>query len=205
MLAGSDNQGMPRYVPHLGRAVVAVAAAVSVAACGTGQRKTATVVPPVAATVNDCATRSQAAFPHAYTDPGNLVVGPAVIVGGSEAGRTDPAMVRPAGPGWKMPVLVLAGRRVTIRIRPPGRLDARLDYQSATPAQPLRELPYEVTFIACKPNERSGSDADGRPVTFWSGGFQFRKLPICVPLEFGIDGRRQVRWSLSLGKGGCPP
>jgi hypothetical protein len=189
-----------------GLVVAAVAvASVSIVGCGSTPRKSVAVVTPVAGEVRSCSTRSQAPFPHAYSDPANLVIGPAVIVGGAEAGRTDPALV-PPGDAWKMPMLVMAGHRVTVSILPPGRPDARLRYRAETPpAHPLSELPYEVTFIACKPQERSGSNVDGRSVTFWSGGFQYRKLPSCVVLDIEVDGRHPVQRSLALGRGGCEP
>jgi hypothetical protein len=50
----------------------------------------------------------------------------------------------------------------------------------------LRDAHRVVTFIACLRGRRSGSSADGQPVTFWSGGVLARS-PRCVPLLVWID------------------
>lgn len=158
-------------------------------------------VTSVARELNDCRNRSGASFPEAYTDRDNLVIGPLAIIGGRYAGRTPANVTRDAGEAWKMPVLVRAGRRVTVTIPPEARREARLTY--AFKDAPLLELPYTVTFRACRRGERSGSDADGKPVTFWSGFFYHRRAPLCVPLDVRVDGRTSRRVRLASGQGAC--
>jgi hypothetical protein len=62
--------------------------------------------------VEDCATRSLASFPGAFTDPDNVVVGPLALVGSA---TTPPETVREVG-GEKFPALVRAGHRVTVAL-----------------------------------------------------------------------------------------
>ena len=57
-----------------------------------------------------------------------------------------------------------------------------------------------LTFIACRRNETSGSEADGAPVTFWSG-FLLADRPQCVRLRVWVDREPRPRTaSVSLGK-----
>ena len=134
--------------------------------------------------VENCSTRSEAAFPAAFTDRHNIVVGPLVLIG---AASTPAGTVRRFG-GQKYPLLVRAGHRVTIALSPRTRRVVGLGYG---PLHENRELSPRnghrvVTFIACGRGERSGSSASGDPVTFWSG-FVLTRSPRCVPLLVWVD------------------
>ena len=48
-----------------------------------------------------------------------------------------------------------------------------------------------VTFHACA-RRSAGSDADGRPVTFWSG-FILASAPRCLHLKIWVDGASRPR------------
>jgi hypothetical protein len=146
----------------------------------------------------DCARRSEASFPEAFTEPRNLVVGPLVLVGAGE--RTPASVVREFG-GNKFPLLVKAGHTVTVRLPRAVRGFAGLAY-GGLGNRPLpegrvrlRDTAHTMTFVACQPGSPtgryrpdgpSGSYADGEAVTFWSGFVVMRK-PACVPLEVYVD------------------
>ena len=182
--------------------VVAVVGSVVAALSEGGDTATAKPATPMVAR---CADQSGAGFPNAYTNPANLIVGPVAIVGGVGAGKLTAAVIEQDGRGsWKMPVLVRAGHTATITIRPSGRRDARLAYSHAVGGPPtIHNVPYdEVTFVACN-EQRSQSSSDGEPVTFWSGGFVYRTVPVCVPLSIVIDRRAPVQRSLSLADHSC--
>ena len=124
------------------------------------------------------------------------MVGPLVLVGGA---YTDAATVREYG-GNKFPVLVEAGHTVTVRIGRRARRTAGLAYGPRPQGEITLDDTYRiVTFVAC-PDGRSGSHADGVPVTFWSG-FVLTRAPACIPLEIYIDGSPSPRRvGLSLGR-----
>ena len=113
----------------------AIALALSTAGCGSGSEpeRTATeTVRPAAGTlpapeVATCSSRSEASFPGAFQDPANAVVGPFVLVGGARP--TSAAVVASIG-GQKHPVLVRAGRTVTVRVPPGARDHVSLGYGS---------------------------------------------------------------------------
>ena len=134
--------------------------------------------------VASCATRSGAKFPAAFTDARNVVVGPLVLIG---AASTPASTVRRFG-GQKFPALVRAGHRVTIALSSRTRRVASLGYGPLRATGPLsvRDGHRVVTFIACRRGVRSGSSADGQPVTFWSG-FVLTAAPRCVPLDVWVD------------------
>ena len=139
--------------------------------------------------IEDCSTRSEATFPHAYSDPANLVVGPLVLRG---AAYTPASTVRQFG-GDKFPVLVAAGHEVTVELSPRTRQVAGLAYGPLPQGEVrLRDAHRVVTFIACRRGEPSGSRADRRPVTFWSG-FVLTRSPRCVPLRVWVDAERSPR------------
>jgi hypothetical protein len=149
--------------------------------------------------IADCSTRSEARFPRAFNDPANLVVGPLVLVGGS---YTPAQTVRQFG-GNKFPALVSARHTVTIQLPSSARDVARLGWGSRRGGLIRRVARHTVNFIACDPDERSGSSVDGAPVTFWSGGVS-TAAPGCVPLRIYVDDEpepRRVR--LPLGRN-CP-
>jgi hypothetical protein len=136
--------------------------------------------------VEDCSTRSWAEFGGAFTNPANLVVGPLALVG---AGRPTPAAVVTRFGGNKFPLLVRQGHIVTVQVPEGARGFAALGY-GPLPQGSLEETRFHdghdtVTFLACGPDEPSGSNADG-PVTFWSGFVLVRK-PSCVPLDVYVD------------------
>lgn len=137
----------------------------------------------------DCSRRSGAEFPHAFESSRNLVVGPLVLEGGAESQR--PSDIREFG-GQKFALLVTAGHTVTVRLPQPERGFAGLAF-GGLGKRPLpdgeiklRDTARTMTFVACRRGEPSGSHADGRAVTFWSGAVVMR-APACVALEIYVD------------------
>jgi hypothetical protein len=168
---------------------------------GTAERAAGAAAPVTAArlahepprgVVEDCATRSEASFPGAFTDPRNVVIGPLVLVG---AVYTDPATVVEFG-GNKFPLLVRAGHRVTVELSPRTRRVASLGYGPLPQGVELepRDGHRVVTFIACR---------RGQPVTFWSGAVVTR-TPGCVPLAVWVDDEPAPRrTALRMGPRDC--
>jgi hypothetical protein len=175
-----------------------------VAACGGSEKVPQPAVRPATAVtetrprgvVEDCSTRSEAAFPGAFTDEANVVVGPLVLVGAAFTGADT---IREFG-GNKFPALVRAGHRVTVALPADMRGLAGLGYG---PLPQGVELSPEdghraVTFIACPLWASSGS------VTFWSGAVLAR-APRCVPLAVWVDGEPAPRRvALRMGIRECP-
>lgn len=151
----------------------------------------------------DCSLRSQANFGPAFADPSNLVVGPLVLVGGAE--ETSEAVVL-AHDGQKFPLLVKAGHTVTVQLPRSVQDSAGLVYGSLPEGIVKVSDAYDsIRFVACKPEEPSGSRADG-PVTFWSG-FVMTKVPQCLPLDVSVDGEatlRRVQMALGADCKGIP-
>jgi hypothetical protein len=142
--------------------------------------------------VESCATRSEASFPGAFTNARNLVVGPLALMG---AGGTPSAVSNSTGTEvfQKFPLLVRNGHRVTVELSRRTRRAAGLAYGRLPEGETyLRDTHRVVTFMACRLGERSGSSADGRPVTFWSGSVLARS-PRCVPLLVWVDAERSPR------------
>jgi hypothetical protein len=139
--------------------------------------------PPPTGVVETCAHQSGASFPHAFTSRNNLVVGPLAMIGGRTF--TDPQTVR-RFEGNKFPLLVAAGHRVTIALTPGTRRFASLAYGSHS-----RAGHRAMTFRACNRDD-AASDADGKPVTFWSGFVQATR-PGCVRLRIWVDRERTPR------------
>jgi hypothetical protein len=140
-----------------------------------------------------CARRSMARFPGGFTSSRNLVVGPLALQGAGEP--TPPSVVREFG-GNKFPLLVKAGHAVTVRIAGRVRRIAGLAYGPLPEGEvTLRETRDAMRFVACRPRQRSGSRADGEPVTFWSG-FVVLRRPACVPLKVYVDDDRKPRRAL---------
>jgi hypothetical protein len=165
------------------RAAIVVAAALVGCGSDVAPERTAAVLERPRAVKETCATRSMAHFPGAYTRRANLRVGPLAMMGGAMFTPAD--AVREFG-GNKFPLLVKAGHRVTVELV--GSRTAALGYG---PLPQNRELVPEdghraVTFTACKRSRKSGSDADGAPVTFWSGSV-LASEPQCVRLRVWID------------------
>jgi hypothetical protein len=144
------------------------------------------------AAVENCSTQSGADFPHAFTSPRNLVVGPLSLTGAADS----PAFVSNSQgtEGWqKFPLLVREGHRVKVELSPKTRIGAGLAYGPLPQGETfVRDTYRSVTFIACKQGQHSWSTADGHPVTFWSGGVLARS-PRCVPLLVWVDGERSPR------------
>jgi hypothetical protein len=149
--------------------------------------------------VENCSTRSEARFPGAFTSPRNLVVGPLVLVGAGGTPYFGLSSDRKEG-GNKFPLLVRAGHRVTVALSRSARRGAALAYGPLPEGEVrLRHAHRVVTFIACGHNERSGSSADGRPVTFWSGGLVARSAR-CITLLVWVDAARSpLRAVVRLG------
>jgi hypothetical protein len=133
-----------------------------------------------------CATRSEADFGKPFQDPGNLVAGPFVLVGGAKF--TTPSVVRSVK-GQKYPVLVRAGHEVTLVVPEEARTLAGLGYGPLPQGEiTLVEAHKQVTFVACPAAEPSYSmpgETIG-PTTFWSG-FVVAHEPHCVPLDVWVD------------------
>jgi hypothetical protein len=104
----------------------------------------------------------------------------------------------------KFPLLVRNGHRVTVELSPSTRRGAGLAYGPPPEGEThLRDTHRVVTFIACRHGQRSGSSADGRPVTFWSGSVLAR-LPRCVRLLVWVDAERSPRRAvIRLGVPNC--
>lgn len=147
-----------------------------------------------------CAKQSSATFPGAFTNRDNLVVGPFSMIG---AGRyTSSATVREFG-GNKFPALVRAGHTVTVELSRRANRSASLFYAIGSggvlTATRVGDGRRAITFRACSAR-KAGSDADGEPVTFWSG-FVVVSKPVCVRLKVWIDDLPTPRRSrIALGR-----
>ena len=133
-----------------------------------------------------CAKQSGASFPRAFTSRANLVAGPFSMIG---AGRfTSRATVREFG-GNKFPALVRAGHTVTVALSRRANRSASLFYAIGSGGvlteTRVRDGRRAITFRSCSAR-RAISDADGDPVTFWSG-FVVVAKPMCVRLKIWID------------------
>jgi len=168
---------------------IAVAAVLGTPARADTTRRAAT---HPSSAVEDCSTRSEATFAHAFTSPSNLVVGPLVLVGAG--GFPAFAWNSRQSEGFqKFPLLVRAGHRVRVELSPTARVGAGLAYGPLPQGETyLRDTYRTVTFIACRRDQHSQSSADGQPVTFWSGSVLARS-PRCIPLLVRVDGNRSPR------------
>jgi hypothetical protein len=145
-----------------------------------------------------CARQSGASFPRAFASRENLVVGPLAMIG---ARRSTPADTVAEFGGMKFPLLVRPRHTVTVTIHglAPGK--ASLFYASGGGVLTERRVEdghRAMTFRPCGPR-RAQSDADGDPVTFWSG-FVLASEPMCVPLRIAVDDRRPRLRHISLGR-----
>lgn len=137
--------------------------------------------------VANCAMQSGASFPGAFTSSRNLVVGPLVMIGA----RGTPAFSS-SFHGQKFPLLLKAGHRVTLELSLTTRKGAALGYGPLPQGDVGVDKGHRVvTFIACR-RGASDSEADGKPVTFWSGGVLVNS-PRCVPLSVWVDGASSPR------------
>jgi hypothetical protein len=166
-----------------------LAVAISTAGCAGGPAALRVVDETPEPAVENCSTRSFAAFPEAYSDPANRVVGPFVLVGG--ATPTSAATAKSFG-GQKYPALVREGHTATVRVPEGVRELVALGYGPL----PQGEIGYEqgheaVAFTACRPASRR--------VTFWSG-FVLVREPACAPLDVYVDGAsKPQRIELEIG------
>ena len=154
--------------------------------------------PPTTGAVESCSGQSGASFPHAFTSRDNLVVGPLALIGARRF--TDAQTVDRFG-GNKFPAVVAAGHRVTIELTRSTRRFASLGWGPLPQGSRLtaRDGHRVVTFRSCGRDD-AASDADGRPVTFWSG-FVLASRPGCVPLRIWVDGEPAPRRArLALGR-----
>lgn len=147
----------------------------------------------------DCATQSGASFPGAFASPRNLVIGPLAMIGAAGAPSFASSFH-----GQKFPLLLRAGHRATLELSRQTRKGAGLAYGPLPHGDVgVREAHRVVNFTACRRGERSASDVDGKPVTFWSGGV-LALSPRCVPMRVWIDGARAPRRvTLRLGVEHC--
>jgi hypothetical protein len=136
-----------------------------------------------------CTHQAEASFPGAYASARNLRVGPLVLVGGRT--YSSPETVRRFG-GQKYPALLAAGHTARIEISPRARRTTSLTWAAAAHGTRRVEDGLRVVgFRACG-RRASQSDADGRPVTFWSG-FILTTAPRCLRMKVWIDGARTPR------------
>jgi hypothetical protein len=150
--------------------------------------------------VASCAQQSGAGFPAAFRSRDNLVVGPLSMIGAGRA--TSRATVREFG-GNKFPALVRAGHTVTVALSRRANRSASLFYAigsgGALTQTRVADGRRAITFRACSAR-RARSDADGDPVTFWSG-FVVVARPMCVRLRVWIDDDpRERRARIALGR-----
>jgi hypothetical protein len=154
----------------------------------------------------DCSWHSEATFPGAYSDPGNIVVGPLALVWAATAARQSPALIRKLG-GWKSALLVKADHTVTLRIPEAARSFAGLGYGPLPQGFiDIRDAHHTITFVPCPQDEPAygGVQPTVGPVTFWSGAVVVNRAPACVPLEVFVDDEPTPRrLVVSLAAGRC--
>jgi hypothetical protein len=160
----------------------------------------ALAVAPAGVETVGCAQQSKASFPHAFSSPASVVVGPLAFVGLRDMRNTTPANIARFH-GWKSPALVRPGHTVTVSVDRQARSFARLRY-SHVAQRPFARLPHTVRFVGCD-SRRAMSQVDGRPVTFYSGFFQLRGAPACVPVTIRADGGAARHRRLSVAGGAC--
>jgi hypothetical protein len=146
-----------------------------------------------------CAQQASADFPGAFRGADNLVAGPFALIG---AGLRTPAATAIEFGGGKFPALVKAGHTVTVAVRQRARRSASFFYGfggGTLIATRVGDGRAAITFRACN-RRHAASDADGEPVTFWSG-FVLVSKPMCVPLKVWIDGKAEPRRrGIALGR-----
>jgi hypothetical protein len=121
-------------------------------------------------------------------EPGDLAVGPLVIISGKAVANADPAGFGEHG-SYKIPFFVPRGSTVTVTIDPPARGHVVIDNPYA---------PRGVTAATYRPC----ANVTG----FFAQGFAFTdgKIRGCVPLEVRVGGQARVqRVTLSLFAGSC--
>jgi hypothetical protein len=119
--------------------------------------------------------------------PGDLAVGPLVIIDGNKVANADPAGWGQHG-SYKIPFFVPRGSTVTVTIDPPARGHVVID-------NPYAHRVTAATYRPC-------ANVTG----FFAQGFAFTNGQIrgCVPLEVRVGGQARVqRVTLSLFAGSC--
>jgi hypothetical protein len=149
-----------------------------------------------------CDSQSEASFPHAFSEPEHLVVGPLAFWHLREIEDATVENLREHD-GWKSPALVRPGHTVTVSVGRSARSYARLSYVHVPgrDASDLRALPHTVRFKSCS-RRRALSDVDGHPVTFWSGFVVIRKAA-CLPLTIRVDRGRPRHRALPVAGAEC--
>ena len=121
-------------------------------------------------------------------EPGDLTVGPLVIIDGNKVANADPAGWGDRG-SYKIPFFVPRGTTVTVTIDPPARGHVVIDNPYAL---------HGVTAATYRPC----ANVTG----FYAQGFAFTdgRIRGCVPLEVRVAGQARVRRvTLSLFAGSC--
>src|SRR4051812_36265853 len=149
-----------------------------------------------------CRQQSTAGFPHAFTEPRSLVVGPLVFrFALKDLPANDIAQVG----GFKSPALLRPGHTARVSISRASRSTARLAYgttEDRTEAE-LKRFPHTILFTSCS-HRRATSHVDGKRVTFWSGFFVLKPHPACIGVDISIDGRRARHRTIPVAGGTCP-
>lgn len=125
--------------------------------------------------------------------PGDLAIGPLIIVNGKRLATADPAGYGQHG-SYKVPLVVLPGRVVTVTIAAPARAWVTID----NPYAHQRGVSDVTAAIYHSCPHATGFFAQG----FAFGGGRVRG---CVPLDVRIGNETRVRHvTLSLFAGSCP-
>lgn len=144
-----------------------------------------------------CAEESFPGYPDppvpSRPQPGDLAIGPLIIVNGQRLATADPAGYGEHG-SYKIPLVLLPGRTVTVTIAAPARGRVAIDNPYADQLG-IGDV-TAATYRSCR-------HATG----FFAQGFAFTHGQVrgCVPLEVRIGREPRVRHvTLSLFAGSCP-
>jgi hypothetical protein len=151
----------------------------------------------------DCSRQSTGTFEGGFHSPHNIVVGPLAFVGAADAAQASVGEITRLG-WWKSPALLQPGHAVAVQLASSAPERAGLlGYAREASDLSVRAAYSAVTFVACD-RRRSDSNAGGRRVTFWAGGFVARSIPACLPLDVRVDHERAPRRIvISLAAGRC--
>jgi hypothetical protein len=147
-----------------------------------------------------CQHQSGASFPGLFSDPQSVVVGPFAFSRLRDAAKVSDDNIKRHG-GWKSPAVLRIKHRAVVTIDKDARPYARLAYthDDAT----FRRQPHTMRFVACSKASDTLSDADGKPVTFWSGFFVVNKAPACVGIKIKVDRRPARHYTIAIGRAAC--
>jgi hypothetical protein len=179
-------------------AVVATAAIVAAAVVALTAAQATVRHPPA-----DCAHQSIAPTLR-FGGPGTVVVGPLSFFGDQYA---DTDLTTFSASFLKTGAVVLRGHTVKIVIVQHPRTTGIIGMPEAGDSDAgLAGSKAQATLKACGRHQRTSKTTDGRPATFWSGGFVKPAAAACVPIDVYVDhSRRARRVVLSFGAGDCPP